>query len=212
MKNVWLVRGVIDGFDRLETFKTENIIAIGWSKLPDMKDKSIDDIRTMLKATYLEHDTSRKVGQALTVVHSFVNRLHQGDLVLVPAGDQVQIGIIESDYYYNPDKVAENFCHQRQVKWLMETSLDGFHGVVKIMLKSRKTLARLENRSDTVWAMVSMEQTPVQQMLPLDTQTKASNIDIQEETKKSIMKQLDANDPAWRLKIALQIMKGKGKL
>lgn len=212
MKNVWLVRGVIDGLERLEIFKKDNIIAIGWPKLPDMKGKSIDNIRDMLKAVYTVYDTSRKIGQDLSIVHTFVNKLQQGDLVLVPAGEQVWIGMIQSDYYHNPIKVIEGYCHQRRVKWLQEKALDSFHGVVRILLKSRKNLARLQNRSDTVWAMVPREQVAVEQTVPSDLSKEASSIDIHKETKKSIIQQLNNQDPAWRLKIALEIMKAKSKL
>lgn len=205
MKNVWLVRAIPDGLDRFEAFKEENIIAIGWSKLPDLQEKSIDDIREMLITAYTEYDTSGKIGQALSVVHTFVTKLQQGDLVLVPAGDQVRIGIIESDYYYNLDKVAEGYCHQRRVKWLLETTRDDFHGVVKILLANRNIIARLRNRPDTVWEMVSQQQTPEQTVL--DLPVAVTNIDILQEAKKVLMQELKSEDPLWRLEVALQILK-----
>ena len=215
MKNVWLVRAVPDGHERFEAFKRENLIAIGWPRLPDLKGKSLDDLRKILKATYTEYDTSGKIGQALAVVNAFVNGLQVGDLILVPSKGQVLIGIVESDYYYESAKVSDGYCHQRKVSWRHKTTRDVFDGEVKNFLKTRNTIARLQNNPETVWTMVALPSEAIPEEISLfdpPPAIAAGDVDILKEAEQVIMKELSSADPARRMRAAMEIMKARGKL
>ncbi|MEG6585770.1 restriction endonuclease [Dendrosporobacter sp. 1207_IL3150] len=215
MKNIWLVRAFPNGHDRFELFNKEQIIAIGWSKLTNLEGKSMGELRDMLRTAYPEYDSSGKVGQALAAVNAFVNGLRVDDLVMVPSGQRVLLGIIESGYYYDSAKKNEGYCHQRKVKWLFETTRDIFEGEVKVFLSTRNTIAKLRKRTESVWAMVNEQpesDTMAEEPALFEAASGDKVSDLIKIAEDILLKELSCNEPERQLKVALEILKAKGKL
>ena len=137
----WVVRPKPGGKNRIEEFRNDNIVAIGWLSDHDLSFASKSDIKGILGD---RHDwNAYKLGQATGQVHRFVNKMSEGDFVLVPSGGYVYLGRIESDYEYDPDPPATGLAHQRTVKW----ELDGgainrasLPGKLRDSLKGRLTV------------------------------------------------------------------------
>ena len=45
--------------------------------------------------------------------------MNKGDLVLTPDGDNIYLGVIASNYQFNPkvDNISNGYSHQRTVEW-----------------------------------------------------------------------------------------------
>lgn len=120
MPNAWVVRPYPDGVSRIKEFLEQDIVAIGWPHVPDLT--SARD-RQAIRSALRDADNSaseRPLGQATGTVHRFRNEMRVGDYIVMPAGDQIFVGTVQSDYCYDQSKVAEGYPHQRAVDWLYE--------------------------------------------------------------------------------------------
>jgi restriction system protein len=116
-KNVWIIRPMPHGNNRMKQFLDDDFIAIGYPAGVSFKNLSYDDIRGLLE----QENWADRIGN----VNLFVIKMRVGDFILVPDDNKkdVYIGVIESDYYHDPkvDKPNEGFYpHQRKVKWLFD--------------------------------------------------------------------------------------------
>ncbi|UOO43807.1 hypothetical protein I0292_26535 (plasmid) [Priestia megaterium] len=116
-KNVWILRPMPHGINRLNEFLKKGLIAIGYPAGVSFANKSYNDLKSLL----VQEGWSEGIGN----VNLFVKKMHVGDLVLVPDDNKrdVYIGEITSDYIYKlevdkPNK--EYYPHQRKVKWYFD--------------------------------------------------------------------------------------------
>ena len=114
MVNAWVVRPNPGG-DRLQEFRTDEMVAIGWPSLGDLTQAEKSDIRQGLKDSY--DWNNYKVGQNTGQINRFVNEMEVGDHVLVPSGGNIYFGKIDSEYYFDSNVAEEGYPHQRDVKW-----------------------------------------------------------------------------------------------
>lgn len=156
MKEIWLVRGKPHWNDREDEFSRNGIIAIGYPNRGDLAGKSIHEIREIFYTEPLSglpyaYETIN-LTRVCSTVDTFVNRIQCGHLVLMPNGDDIHVGIIDSEYYHEPsvDNEDEGYPHQRKVKWI--TVLDrhelseqfqrslGFHGTTCNLTKYKQEI------------------------------------------------------------------------
>ncbi|MGL6056857.1 MAG: restriction endonuclease [Culicoidibacterales bacterium] len=144
MKNAWFVRPYPHGIRRLDEFKNQEIIAIGWPGIGDLNGKSREEIKSILESNPYNLG-SIELGTASATVDLFVNRMQLGDIVLVPDGEDIYFCEITSDYYLasNVDNNKEGYPRQRQVKWLKATLRKNLSLELRNALKNQRTAADL---------------------------------------------------------------------
>jgi len=121
MSSAWVLRPYPDGKYKMDEFKCNNFIAIGFPHLGDLSGKDRDAIKKAFIVHY-SYSSNQSLGQAVGVVDKFVNWMKIGDYVVVPDGPNVYIGIIKSDYKYeaSKDNDIEGYPHQRDVEWIYD--------------------------------------------------------------------------------------------
>ncbi len=99
--------------------QVENVIAVGWAKLPDLRPllespKPQDDLRKLMEETYPSTPTS--IGRQVSELLRFAQRPEPRDVVLAMQGGRV-LGVAEiaGPYIYKPGVECP---HQRPVRWL----------------------------------------------------------------------------------------------
>ena len=102
-----------------EEFYNEDIMAIGWDKLGDLKNYT--DRKSILKAlmdNYGGGEDQRNNVSAIDDFYNGENKINIGDIVIVKRGTKTLLGYgkIISDYYFDEERAAYKHC--REVKWL----------------------------------------------------------------------------------------------
>ena len=97
-KRVWGIHTLNDSL-----FLTKNLIAIGWREFGDLT--KVANSREAFKEHYAEVYPDAKKGQIPTssgMLFRFLHEVQMGDYVVFPSkmDRKINIGIIESDYYY----------------------------------------------------------------------------------------------------------------
>lgn len=120
MKQLIMVRPYPDKKLRINEFLNGGFIAVSDSATGDLSGFTKANIKMALesKCGYTGH----KIISPLAALELFVNTMQRGDLTLVPNGDDVYVAEIKSDYYFNDECVADNYAHQRKVRWIKKFS------------------------------------------------------------------------------------------
>lgn len=100
-------------------FLREQIIAIGWKEMGDLR--KIESSREAFKERYSSAYSDAPKGaiaNGVGMLYRFANEVQIGDYVVFPSkiDRQINIGVVESDYIYNPSAIE--YVQQRKVKWL----------------------------------------------------------------------------------------------
>jgi restriction system protein len=116
-KNVWILRPMPHGTNRMRQFLDDNFIAIGYPTGTSFKGKSYEELKDLLE----RENWSEGIGN----VNLFVLMMNVGDYIIVPDDNKrdVYIGEITSDYYHQPNVDTPNeglYPHQRKVKWFFD--------------------------------------------------------------------------------------------
>ena len=120
-KKYWV--GAFGEVKDLDDFYYNNIFAIGWDALNDLKEYTNidaqaikDSIEKALKEKYPGGGKRRPTNDALTC-YSFAHDVSKGDVVFLKKGRKKLLGrgIISSDYYY--DKKRDSKKHVRKIGW-----------------------------------------------------------------------------------------------
>lgn len=113
----------VEGHSLWPIFQREDMVAVGWPSLGDLKVLGNSKPAKMKLAERLakEYDTahaptaSRKAGEIM----AFRHKIEVGDIVLAANGqDILAIGVVSEDYEFVAD-AAEDTCHRRSVDWLV---------------------------------------------------------------------------------------------
>lgn len=156
MKNAWLVRPFPHGTKRLDEFKTQNIVAVGWPGIGDLTNKSREDIKEILSREPYQLN-GLELGNAYATIDIFVNRMQVGDLILTPDGDDIYFGEIIGDYYMEStvDNDSSGYPHQRKVKWLKDTSRKNLSMPLRSSLKVHRTTANLSDHAAEIESLAN---------------------------------------------------------
>ena len=126
-KRVWGIHSTDD-----HLFLRDNIIAIGWREMGDLR--QIGNSRDDFKEKYIITYPDAKKGSIATssgMLFRFLYEAQIGDYVVFPSkrDRMINIGVIESDYYFNDNEYE--FVNQRKVKWLKKIPRTSFsHGAL----------------------------------------------------------------------------------
>lgn len=154
MSNAWLVRPFPHDTKRLEEFKQNSIVAIGWPGIGDLTGKLREDIKSILSGSPYNL-SGLKLGNAYATVDLFVNRMQIGDLILVPDGEDIYFCEIVSDYYIDKslDNDNDGYPHQRKIKWLSDTLRKDLSMALRSSLKVHRTTADLSKHYEEITAL-----------------------------------------------------------
>ncbi len=142
--NAWLVRPFPHGIKRVEEFKKENIVAIGWPGIGDLTGQSREDIKRILSETPYCY-SGLELGNAYATIDIFVNQMNIGDLIISPDGDDIYFAKIVGDYHFEASKDGADvgYSHQRKVTWLNDTSRKQLSKKLRSSLKVHRTTANM---------------------------------------------------------------------
>ena len=95
----------------------KSTIAIGWLEDIDLKDMDYQSIYS--KLVEIRGENAPKPTNDVSSIDVLVNRMMEGDIVLIYAGsfEIRDIGIISSPYFYD-EKSKDKYPHRRKVKWI----------------------------------------------------------------------------------------------
>lgn len=105
-----------DGASMWDKCYAEGIMVLGWDQLGDYETyASKEDVRQKLIET---SDSNSSQKNAAHAVWQFAHEMSPGDVVIVKRGRSEVLGkgVVESDYYYDPD-VSEEYPNIRKVNW-----------------------------------------------------------------------------------------------
>lgn len=151
----WLVRPNPDEKPRLEEFLSKGIVAVGWPGIGDLTGKSREQLKQLLSQPPYSY-SSLKLGNAYATVDIFVNQMREGDLVLVPNGDDIYLGQLAGGYYHEPsvDNPVDGYPHQRPVTWFpVSVSRQELSKELRSSLKVHRTVANLSAHTAEIDAL-----------------------------------------------------------
>lgn len=208
--NSWLLRPNPIQKDRMQIFLSDDIVAIGWPRLPDLTNKNRDDIKHLLLKAYPEKyaPNSTNLGNVATVIDSFSNQFEHGDFVVVPHGDDIYIGRIDGDYYYDESKAndIDGYPHQRKVQWLFgPISRDKIPTDLRSSLRAQMTIVNLKHRQNLIEQLLGVTEQS-QALEPIEI----SDVDsLMADALKILKAELASEDADRRLKAAVEIIRLK---
>jgi len=101
----------------IDEFKAKNVVAIGWSDLPDLTSTATREaLRTLLDQTYSEwSDVRRRIASG--TIWKFITEIKVGDSVISynPTTRSYLIGEVTGEYRRDED--VKDFSNVRPVKW-----------------------------------------------------------------------------------------------
>jgi len=122
-RQAWGIRAQPEHEDRMREFLRDDLVALGWKELGDLRGLDFDGIKEMLRTRYRIRD-ARELGRQAGALDTFVNRARAGHSALVPSPEDgsVYIAEIAGEYRYVRSKEKDGYPHQRCVRWLMNKS------------------------------------------------------------------------------------------
>lgn len=116
-KNVWILRPMPHGINRMKQFLDDNFIAIGYPAGKSFEGKNYGELKDILD----QKNWSEGIGN----VNLFILMMNIGDYIVVPDDNKrdVYIGEITSEYRHDPNVDMPNqgfYPHQRKVKWFFD--------------------------------------------------------------------------------------------
>ena len=190
-KKVW---GIHTQNDAL--FLRDNVIAIGWTDIGDIA--QITPTREAFKERYIQAYPNAKKGSIATsagMLYRFCHEVQIGDYIVFPSKTDrmVNIGRIESDYYYQES--ARNslggYVQQRKVKWLKHLPRTTFTQGALYELGSALSFFEVKNYSDEF--LLALDKGTGRNSLPIEVEEEAIGATaetIKENTKVYILKEL----------------------
>ena len=185
-KRIW---GIHTQDDNL--FLKGNVIAIGWHLMGDLR--LIEASRDGFKDKYMQTYPDAKKGSIATgagMLFRFCYEVQIGDYVIFPSKSnrEVNIGIIEGDYVYDPSQVE--YVQTRKVKWLKHLPRMSFSQGALYEIGSAMSFFTVKNYADEFLAALSKNFKKSIATDIDDESVGATAEDIIENTKDFILKEL----------------------
>jgi restriction system protein len=187
-KRVWGIHTMNDNL-----FLQSSIIGIGWVDMGDLK--TIGNNRDAFKLKFMEVYPNAKrgaVANSAGMLYRFANEIQIGDYVIFPSkvDRQINIGVVDSDYYYNPD--ASEYVHQPKVNWIKHLPRTIFSQGALYEVGSAMTFFAVKNYADEY--LSALDKDFKKSMIPIDGEEDesvgATALGIIESTRDFILKEL----------------------
>ncbi|SFB19740.1 MULTISPECIES: hypothetical protein [unclassified Bacillus (in: firmicutes)] len=157
MPQVFQLKNRPHGINRGKLFLDESFVCIGWPGIGDLSNADRDEIRRRLEETY--GYSGQQLGAYTGAVNAFVNTFQEDDVVLVPDGVIVHVGIA-GPYYYDPAyDNEEGMCHRRYVRWTATLAKSSLNHKVLEFVRNRGIITKFPG---------SFEETELEPFLSVD--------------------------------------------
>lgn len=190
-KRVWGIHTMNDNL-----FLSDSVIAIGWREMGNLK--QIESVRDIFKAHYAKVYPNAKKGSIANgagMLYRFAYEVQPGDYIVFPSkiDRQINIGIVEGDYTYNPDAIE--YVQQRRVKWLKHLPRTAFSQGALYEVGSAMSFFMIKNYADEYLTSLdkNFKQTIVSTEGTEDESVAATADGVIETTKDFILKELSKN-------------------
>lgn len=172
-------------------FLKDNIIAIGWHEIGDLK--RIDANREAFKEKYRDTYPDAKKGSVANgagMLFRFCNEVQIGDYIVFPSkiNREVNIGIVEGDYVYDPGQIE--YVQTRKVKWLKHLPRTVFSQGALYEIGSAMSFFTVKNYADEFLAALDKNFKKNFSPEAEDDSIGATAEDIEEITRDYILKEL----------------------
>lgn len=187
-KRIW---GIHTQDDNL--FLNNNVIAIGWKEMGDLN--LIEANRDAYKEHYAKVYADAKKGSIANgagMLYRFACEVQVGDYVVFPSKSdrQVNIGVVEGEYSYDPNAVM--YSQQHQVKWLKHLPRTAFTQGALYELGSALSFFAVKNYADEYLKALD-KGFKKSDIIGEDESVSATADEIVESTKDFILKELSKN-------------------
>jgi 5-methylcytosine-specific restriction enzyme B len=121
-RRAWLVRGAnVRGENLVPTWMADGYCAVGWPEAGELPPgSSREKILTRLQEAYPDRTAGWLRGAAGTL-HRFLTQMRPNDLVVTPDGDNVYVGLIASEPYWEAADTTHS-GRRRSIEWANPTS------------------------------------------------------------------------------------------
>lgn len=141
MTQVFQLKNKPHGIDRVKLFLEEGFVCIGWPRIGNLEKADKETIRQKLEERY--HYEGQRLGAYTGVVNMFVNVVNPGDVILVPDGSIVHVGIAGPYQYAGEyDDKDIGMCHRRPVEWKATVAKSSLDQKIVDLVKNRGTMTK----------------------------------------------------------------------
>lgn len=212
MRQVFQIKNKPHGFDRGKQFLDEGFVCIGWPGIGNLENADKNDIRRELEREY-RYDGQR-LGAYTGVVNMFVNVVEPGDIILVPDGSIVYVGIAGPYQYlkeYDDQKIG--MCHRRPVEWRATVAKSSLDQKVVDFVKNRGTMTKFSGRLDETRLAPLLKEDMndpfaiIEGKIELNTNDGMFDEEIVRKAKDVLLDTLNSNDSDLRMKAAIEILR-----
>ncbi|MDQ6468844.1 hypothetical protein RCC94_15200 [Exiguobacterium acetylicum] len=145
MTQVFQLKNKPHGIDRGKLFLEEGFVCIGWPRIGNLEKADKEKIRQKLEERY--HYEGQRLGAYTGVVNMFVNVVEPGDVILVPDGSIVHVGIAgQYRYAKEYDDRDIGMCHRRSVEWKATVAKSSLDQKVVDLVKNRGTMTKFSGK------------------------------------------------------------------
>lgn len=172
-------------------FRKKGVIALGWSRIPDLK--TLSPTRDDFKRVYAEHYPETPPGgiaPSAGQLYRFVHEMKTGDLVAYPSKRerQIHIGRVSGDYFHDEDG-SPGYPHRRPVTWMKTVPRTFFSQGALYEIGSALSLFQIRNYLDEYLVAVEAKAPAAASVAEDETVQLVAN-EIEENTRDFILKSL----------------------
>jgi predicted Mrr-cat superfamily restriction endonuclease len=212
MKQIFQLKSRPHGIERGKLFLDEGFVCIGWPGIGNLEGINREGIRERLEQAY--GYTGQQLGAYTGAVNTFVNVIQERDIILVPVGVIVHIGIVGPYYYESAYDNQEGMCHRRSVEWIATVAKSNLNHNVIEFVKNRGIITKFSGTFEEaelgVFLDLESDESNPFVLSPAKESSLKSELfseDIQNKAKEVIMSLLESKDPEMRFKAAAEILR-----
>lgn len=178
----------------------DDFIALGWSKMGNLS--LLENTRDAFKEKFhTVYPNSKKgtVSSGVGMLFRFTYEVQIGDYVIFPskADRMVNIGIIESDYYFDENELE--YVQQRKVKWIKHLPRTSFTQGALHELGSAMSFFSVKNYADEFLSALNISSKSLELTIEDEEGVAETAEEIVESTKDFILKELSRHLKGYEL-------------
>jgi len=153
----WLVRPGARG-EIAPQVHEQAVVAVGWALVGDIGGlASLDDVRERLLDKY-SGLSPQQVGFRAGQLFTFLHRMADGDIVLVPVPleRKVWLGKVRGAYLFDADVISIEYPHVRPVTWLREVPYEAISPKLRASIETPRAVFSLKSRASEVRRLVDL--------------------------------------------------------
>lgn len=212
MRQVFQLKDKPHGFDRGKQFLDEGFVCIGWPGIGNLENADKKDIRRELEREYRYE--GQRLGAYTGVVNMFVNVVEPGDVILVPDGSIVHVGIAGPYQYleeYDDQKIG--MCHRRRVEWKATVAKASMQQKIVDFVKNRGTMTKFSGTLDETGLLELIEEdgkkpfTVIEGSIETYKSKGLFDEDVVSAAKNVLIEALNSDDLDLRMKAAVEVLR-----